>query len=149
MSLKVEIKRVTKVKPHPNANNLEIIEAGGKTCVVQKDTFREGDKCVLFPQHSVLTSDTFNKIFYDVSLKSRDTRIRRIRLRGVDSEALAVDPELFDLHWLEPGADVTTLLGVTEFKPKQQWSESDIDVSFINVFSKEGFFAKIFKKIFG
>lgn len=60
--LVVEVCEVLDVKPHPNADRLELIQVKGWDVVVQKDLLKVGDPVVYFPPDSVLTEDLADRL---------------------------------------------------------------------------------------
>ena len=118
-TLKVEVKAIDEIMPHPNADKLELARFSGWTCVVGKGVYKAGDKVVYFPIDSVLPHDVESKIFPPGSkVKLNNSRVRTIKLRGAISQGLAANPALFGLENTPVGTDVTTLLKVTKFEPE-------------------------------
>lgn len=117
-TLKVEVKTIDEILPHPNADKLELARFSGWTCVVGKGIYKAGDKVVYFPIDSVLPNDVESKIFPPGSkVKLNNSRVRTIKLRGAISQGLAANPALFGLENTPVGTDVTALLKVTKFEP--------------------------------
>ncbi len=107
--------------PHPDADRLGIVRiggAGGFVCVVGKEQFETGDLCVYVPPDALLTEPIMADLAKNkIGMKSN--RLRAIKIRGVVSEGLCLDPK----EWLPEGlvyegCDVTTYMGIEKYEPK-------------------------------
>jgi RNA ligase (TIGR02306 family) len=111
-SLVVEVCQIEEVRPHPNADALELaVVRGYQCCVGLKDQWAVGDKCVFFPPDTILPpewSDTLGVTQYLTK-----GRIRHVKLRGEPSFGLVVRPSL---DW-PAGMDVAALYGATKYEP--------------------------------
>lgn len=117
-TLKVEIKEIEEVLTHPNADRLDLVRLNEWFCVVQKGSYKAGDKCLYFPIDSVLPEAVESVIFPPESkVKLSKGRVKTIKLRGAISQGLVVEPELFNLESLPIGSDVTEILGVKKYEP--------------------------------
>jgi len=90
-SLIVPVTTITKIRPHSNAERLEIAEVLGWQVVIGKGTFSEGDRVVFIPPDSVLPkhqSDRFNVTKY-----LSNGRVKCAKLRGEPSYGLVVRPD--------------------------------------------------------
>jgi len=109
---KVEVIRIQEVKPHPNADKLEIIPIEGYQAVVGKGQFKVGDLAYYIPPDSVVPEREEYQFLWKgplegpVPLKRR--RITAKRLRGEWSEGLLMPT-------IEPYRD--SLNGVDFYKP--------------------------------
>lgn len=77
---------IDEVRPHSNADRLEILEVAGFRCIVQKGKYKKGDKVVYIPTDTVLPDDDWAKEYKKYSPK----RVKAIRLRGEWSEGIVV-----------------------------------------------------------
>jgi RNA ligase (TIGR02306 family) len=100
------------VRPHPNADRLEIAEVLGWQVVIGKGQFREGDKVVYFPPDSILPPALSDR--FGVTKYLARGRVRCASLRGESSFGLVVKPD--DEAWPE-GANVAGHYGATKYEP--------------------------------
>lgn len=122
------IETITAIKPHPNADQLELAQVRGWQVVVKKGEFVPGDPCVYCEIDSVLPE----REAFEFLRKSK-FRIRTIRLRGEISQGIALPVnEAFrgvpqsEYTTVKTGDDVTELLGVTLYQkpvPMALWGE--------------------------
>jgi RNA ligase (TIGR02306 family) len=84
------IEKVIEVKPHPNADALELAKINGWQVCIKKGEFKAGDLCVYICVDSVLE----DKPPYEF-LKNKHFRIKTIRLRGQLSQGIAFPLSLF------------------------------------------------------
>lgn len=128
-TLAVTIEPVTRVRPHPNADRLDLVDVLGWTVVAQRGAFQVGDLGVYFPIDSVLPPTLEAHIFpEDSKVKLSGSRVRTAKIRGEYSQGLLVPwrdaqtwPE-FHLPTCVPpltqpraGQDVTELLKVVKY----------------------------------
>ena len=130
-SLIVEVTTISKIRPHDNADKLEIAEILGWQICVSKGQFAEGDKVVYFPPDTVLpryVSDGMNVTnFLGKASESRlNGRIKQVRLRGEPSFGLVVP--LLDLEW-ELGQDVAECYGATKYEPPLRVGAGDTEAN--------------------
>lgn len=111
-SLIVEVCKVNEIKPHPNADKLEIAVVKGWECCVQKGQFKAGDKCVYFPVDTVLPVDVSDKL--GVTKYLSNGRIRATRLRSYPSCGLVAIPD--DPSW-KVGKSVVDHYKCTKYEP--------------------------------
>lgn len=108
---------VDNVKPHPNADNLEIVEIEGWQVVAQKDKFKAGSLVVFVPVDSVVPDTWANEWGIKNYLGGgQHDRVRCVRLRGEPSYGFIVPiPEGLDKT--KPGTDVKDFFGITKYCP--------------------------------
>lgn len=98
----VDVCAVDAVKPHPNADKLDVAVIKGWQCVVARGSLKPGERVVYFPPDTVLPEFVSHALNVHRYLKGRGKarRIGQIRLRGEPSFGLAipVKPE-----WEEEG----------------------------------------------
>ena len=104
------------VEPHPDADRLEVARVRGYTCVVPKGEFKSGDRAAYIPEMAIVPDD----LLEDMDLKGRlagkkGNRVRALRLRGILSQGLVYANK--SIASLEPGTDVTDMLGVKKWEP--------------------------------
>jgi RNA ligase (TIGR02306 family) len=102
------------IKPHPNADRLELAQVGGFDVVVGKGQFQTGDFGAYIPEQSILPQPLIRQLGLEGRLagKSAD-RVKAVRLRGVVSQGLVAPAQP---SWRE-GDDVAQELGVTRWDP--------------------------------
>ena len=113
----VLLTRISAIKPHPNADNLEIAEIEGWQTLPSKGEFKVGDKVIFIPVDSVVPDEWAEKWNIKKYLGgSRHDRVRCARLRGEPSYgfAVAVPDELKDT---KVGTDVKDFFGITKYLP--------------------------------
>ena len=111
--------KVLKVKPHPNADRLELVYILGYQCVCLKGLYKEGDQVVYISTDSVLPKD---KAWAEAYRKYSPKRIKACKLRGEWSEGVIlpfaefqtiVDQNFEFIEYLE----VSDLLGIEHYEP--------------------------------
>jgi len=123
----VTIETVKDVLPIENADRIELVKLADKDyqLVVQKNQFTIGSKIVYIPVDGIVP----DKMLEQLGLTGRlaggaKNRVKTIKLKGMPSQGLGFKPgqvegsEGFDL--LEPGTDVTEILGITKYDPEDQ-----------------------------
>lgn len=114
----VKVIEVSEVRPHENAERLEIVPIGGWQAVVKKGDFRPGDRAVYIqPDYSVPTTRAeFSFLAKDGRARHR---LRAVRLRGALSFGLLI-PLPSELSDAAVGDDVMEALGVERYQPLVQ-----------------------------
>ena len=128
----VELRRISEVKTHNNADSLELAKVNGleNQFVVGKGDMKVGDLVVYFPIDSLIPDKVLEFLPTPIKIKLTDKvpRIKTVKLRGEISQGLAIksatvpweefiseefpiDSELYD------NQDVTEILGVTKYEP--------------------------------
>ena len=93
--LLVRVATIDEIKPHPNADRLDLAVVGGWQCVVGRGNWKQGDRCVYFPPDCMLPEDRC-KEFEVESYVARSNRfegmgrLRAIKLRGEPSFGLCI-----------------------------------------------------------
>lgn len=91
-SLEIKVKTILDIKPHNNADRLELAIIDGWQTVIQKDVFKTGDKVIYLPIDCVLPDkmiDYFNLEF----VRNTKNRVRAIKLRKEPSYGLILQLE--------------------------------------------------------
>ncbi len=151
--LVVEVCRVEKIEPHPNAERLAIATVKGwKTCVrFDPDTgsaeFEPGDRCIYFPPDCILPPELANGAsdeppgrlgimqYLNRLPKNQDGiqppggRVKAARLRGVPSYGVItrIAPELGDDPNWDIGTDVAKFFNVTKWEPPLESTDGDAE----------------------
>lgn len=123
-SLIVEVCTINEIKPHPNAERLEIAVIKAWECCVVKDQYNVGDLVVYFPPDSVLTEELANRL--GVAKYLSKGRVRVTSLRGYHSYGLLIANEG---NWPE-GTDLVSHYGVTKYEPPVKTAEGDEEREF-------------------
>lgn len=110
------------VQPHNNAERLEVATVYGFQVIVSKGRYKVGDKAVYIPIDSILPEKLEKKIFpEDSKVKLSGSRVRQIKLRGLASQGMLIDPkdiaDLTDVSKLKDEQDLKTILGVKKYQP--------------------------------
>jgi RNA ligase (TIGR02306 family) len=135
-SFAVTLERVT-VRPHPNADRLELARVGLFDAVVGKDSFKSGDVVLYIPEQAVLPENLISKLNLDGKLAGpQKNRVKAVKLRGALSQGivakldiLSVFPEhdhyenvvnaLMDTrHGVDSDYDFAPVLGVEKWEPE-------------------------------
>lgn len=111
----VNVIEISEVRPHDNAERLEIVPVGGWQAVVKKGDFKPGDRAVYIEPDYVVP--TTRPEFSFLAREGKDAyRLRAIRLRGVLSFGLLI-PLPADVADAEVGANVMEALGIERYAP--------------------------------
>lgn len=113
----VNIVRIGEILPHPNADNLELIQVWGYSCAARRGSFKVGDLAAYIePDYEVpLDRPEFAFLSKPGKTKARH-RIAVMRLRGVYSQGLLIPaPE-----GAQEGDNVLEALGVTRYEPPEE-----------------------------
>lgn len=99
-SFLIEICEIRNIKPHPNADRLDIAEVKGWQVVVGKDYYTEGDLIIYLPPDTIVPKilhEMLNITNYLASLpkdmNTEDRRVKAVRLRGEPSYGVIVNIE--------------------------------------------------------
>lgn len=119
----VNVIEVQEIRPHPNADKLEIVPVGGWQAVVKKGQFVVGDKAVYIePDYTVPTdADEFN--FLAKHGRERH-RLKAVRLRGELSYGLLI-PLPARIADRPVGHDVMEMLGISRWEPEVKLTMAD------------------------
>jgi RNA ligase (TIGR02306 family) len=88
----VPVVRLENVRPHPDAQKLDLADVLGFQVCIPKDKYKTGDVAVYFPADTLIPAEWADKFGVRQFLKGQDKdRVGRIRLRGEPSFGLVVD----------------------------------------------------------
>jgi RNA ligase (TIGR02306 family) len=116
------IQKISKLKPHPNADTLEIAEVLGWDCIVKKDEHKVDELILYFEIDSflpVLPVFEFLRRSYFKSTQNLGDgfRLRTAKLRGEVSQGLVLPLKEFTLpSHIEEGMDLTDYLHVKKYE---------------------------------
>lgn len=117
-TLKVEVVTIDGITKHPNADRLDLAKVKGWSCVVQKGTYKVGDKALYIPIDSVLPEKLEAKIFGpNPKVKLHKHRVKTIKLRGAISQGLVINLDTAGLEKRPVGYDATKDLGIEKYEP--------------------------------
>lgn len=115
------IELISEIKPHPNADKLELAKVLGYTCIVEKGKYTAGDAIVLIQPDTVLPDKPWAEMF-----KKRGNRVKAMKLRGVYSFSIVMSPyDVLDAFFFADqfgnfkdniGKEVSDLIGVTKYE---------------------------------
>ena len=117
---KVPLTKILEIKPHNNADRLEICVVYGFEVISAKGTYQVGDVALYVPVDSILPQDVEDVLFPpDSKIKLDKHRIRQIKIRGMASQGMLIKPDLFadKLGMLELETDYAEKLGITKYEP--------------------------------
>jgi RNA ligase (TIGR02306 family) len=130
-SIKVEVTQIQNIRPHGNADSLDLATVGGWQMCVKKGAYRNGDPVVYFEQGTTIPRDVANRLGVTQYLSEktdingdRVLVIHRVKLRGEPSFGLVVSPE----HGMECGSDVASFYGATKYHPPVRCKAGDADI---------------------
>ncbi|GGJ31565.1 RNA ligase (ATP) [Deinococcus roseus] len=116
-------KHLVSIKPHSNADSLEIAKVGANQLVVKKGEMRDGDEVVFIPKDSLLP-----EVLQAAFPYAREGRVRSVQLRGEISMGIALSlqdvsnffgEDIQDLlNLAELGEDVSSLLQIEKYEPQ-------------------------------
>lgn len=121
-SLIVPVTTIEAIKPHSNADSLELAQVLGWQLVVRKGEYQVGDRIVYFPIDTVLPLEVSER--FGVTRYLSKQRIRCAKLRGEPSFGLAVRP---DRDW-PVGENVADFYGAVKFEPPVRVTAGDAEV---------------------
>jgi len=121
-SLLVPVATIESLRPHTNADALELATVLGWQLVVRKGEYQVGDRVVYFPIDTILPFELSEKL--NVTKYLSKQRIRCARLRGEPSFGLAIPP---DQEW-EVGENVADFYGAEKYFPPVRAGVADYEV---------------------
>jgi RNA ligase (TIGR02306 family) len=108
------IAKIESIRPHGNADTLELATIRGWQVVVRIGEFKAGDLCVYCEIDSLMPEKEEFEF-----LAPRKYRIKTTKLRGQISQGIAFPTTILpgEAFGLKEGADVTEMLGVIKYDP--------------------------------
>ena len=127
-TIKVEVTRISAVRPHSNADALELATVGGWQMCVKKGQYKDGDPVVYFEQGVTLPRTVADELGVTQYLKERTDIegnrvlvIHRVRLRGEPSFGLVIAPQ----PGMAVGQDVAEFYGAAKYLPPLRTEAGD------------------------
>lgn len=108
----VNVVSVPEVKPHPNADKLELVEVEGYTCVIPKGAFKQGDVAA-FIEPDYVVPETPQFAF--LGSRPKDRRIGAKKLRGIWSQGLLTKAP----DGATVGQNVMEQMGIERWEPPE------------------------------
>ena len=101
------------IRPHPNADAIELAQVGEYISVVPKGKYQDGDLGAYIPEGSVVP----DRIIAELGLTGRlagprHNRVKALKLRGILSQGL-----IYPAPHARPGDDLTEVLGIIKYQP--------------------------------
>lgn len=117
---------IKEVRAIPNADNIELVIAGGWNAITKKGEFKEGDLTVIATTDAVIPEKLSEKMGVTSYLR-KGNRVRTVKLRGVYSECLIISLDLLPQmkkffakgigYFCDEGQDMMEHLGITKYEP--------------------------------
>lgn len=119
-TFKVPLLQITSILPHPNADKLDLAIVAESPVVVGKGQYRAGDTVIYVPVGAVLPE----RIKEDLAKNSKislGNKIKAVRIRGVISQGLILDPKTYNISTIGAltvgdAPDVSIALGITKYE---------------------------------
>lgn len=116
-SLIVQVKQIDKVRPHSNADKLEICDVEGWQCVTQKGLHKEGNKILYVPPDSIIP-EAQAKLWGVFDYLGTGGRVKVVKLRGENSFGCIIP---LDKDY-PIGTDLAEHFGITKYIPRTSMS---------------------------
>jgi RNA ligase (TIGR02306 family) len=121
---KIPFTTIVSIEPHNNAERLSVATVYGFQVITQKDKYKAGDQVIYIPVDSILPQWLEDKLFPEGSkVKLHHHRVRQIRLRGLASQGMLIDPadvsEKVNPKYFQLEQNLASVLGVTKYEPPQ------------------------------
>lgn len=122
----VSVERVNEVKPHPNADRLDVVQVLGYTVVTGRGEFQVGDKAIYFPPDILLPDEVAQNLgvskylragHYPGEYKKTNCRVSACRLRGVPSYGFLKGPYEGEAEF---GTDVSSEYKAVKYYPPER-----------------------------
>ena len=119
------IETISEIKPHPNAERLELAKVLGWQAIVKKGEFKSGDKCVFVVIDTILPDAPWSSFLKD---GDKPIRLRTVKLRGEYSQGLVLPMSVLpeNVRGWQIGADVGGELGVKKYEKELSLALSGI-----------------------
>ncbi len=114
------IEKIEWIKPIEGKDRIVLAGILGWTVIVQKDQFKEGDKCIFCEIDSVFPEKPEFEF-----LRSKKFRIKTMKMSGVLSQGICFPLSMLPDGNYEIGDDVTELIGITQYEPTMDKEEND------------------------
>ncbi len=119
-SLVIQRVKIDEVKPHPNADRLQVLTVLGWQLVSQKGLWHVGDPAIYIPPDSVLPVELSDKL--EVTKYLSKGRIKVAKLRGENSFGLLLNAEMAEGV---PDDKLAEHFGITKYEPPIKFQAND------------------------
>lgn len=121
---KVPLTTIVDITPHNNAERLEVAWVYGFQVIVKKGQYKIGDKVIYVPIDSLLPQWLEDHLFpADAKIKLHHHRVRQIRIRGLASQGMLIDPidvsSKVNPAYLVLEQNLVAILEITKYEPPQ------------------------------
>jgi RNA ligase (TIGR02306 family) len=121
-TFKVPLTKVLKVEDHPNADRLSLATVYGFQIIISRNQYSVGESVIYIPIDSIIDGKLEQILFPpDAKVRPSNGRIRQIKLRGLASQGLLVNPKdvesIVNTKYLKQEQDVAAILGITKYEP--------------------------------
>jgi hypothetical protein len=117
------IATIKEVRAIPNADNIELVIAGGWNAITKKGEFKEGDLTIIATTDAVIP-EKLSESMGVTSYLRKGNRVRTVKLRGVYSECLIIPLKYLsgnltmgDYDFEIEGRDCMEVLNITKYEP--------------------------------
>lgn len=117
----VEVRKINAVRPHPNADRLELAFIGGWQCVVPKGKYIGGELVTYIPTDSIIPVELSERL--GITKYLTNGRVRAARLRGEPSYGVVMEP------MGKEGENVADKLGIVKYVPELKFAVGDTEPS--------------------
>ncbi|HLX62995.1 MAG TPA: RNA ligase (ATP) [Planctomycetota bacterium] len=127
-TIKVEVTHISDVRPHGNADTLELATVGGWQMCVKKGAYKNGDPVVYIEAGTTLPREVADKLGVTNYLSERTDIdgnkvlvVHHVKLRGEPSFGLVLSLE----PGMQAGQDVAAFYGAAKYNPPLKVSQGD------------------------
>lgn len=127
-TIKCEVTAIHDVRPHGNADTIELATVGGWQVCVRKGQYRDGDPIVYMESGTTIPAEAAERLGIRNYLSektdidgNRVLVIHRVKLRGEPSFGLVLTPEL----GMNIGDDVAAYYNATKYEPPMRLTATD------------------------
>lgn len=121
---KVPYTTILDIQPHNNADRLLVATVYGFQVIIPKDKYVVGSKIIYVPIDSILP-ENIEKILFpeDSKIKLHNHRVRQIRIRGLASQGMIVNPSelssIINLDQIPLETDLSLFLSIKKYEPPE------------------------------
>lgn len=115
------IEVIKSIKPHPNADLLDIATVLGWQTIVKRHEYKEGDRIIFIVIDTILPNTTWSEFLADKKNPDKPIRLKNAKIRGEYSQGLVLpisvlDNNSFGAGGWQIGADVGAELGIKKYE---------------------------------
>lgn len=117
------IGKIVSISDIPGADFIQLATVDGWSSVIKKDQFKVGDLVAIFTNDAVIPHELAVKTGVITYLRN-NSRVRTVKLKGVYSECLLIDPMQLYGNGIFPvfmGQDLQDKLNVFKYEPPAKW----------------------------